>query len=96
MRLWSAGVSRILCVASSCEKGGLAGVLTGHSDWVFSVAFSPDGKLVVSGSVDKILCTGGLDVIREEAWPLYITTSGVRLCWELEEPKGPKGLLTIS
>ena len=22
---------------------------------------------------------------------LYITVSGVRLCWELEEPKGPKG-----
>ena len=25
-----------------------------------------------------------------EAWPLYRTISGVRLCWELEEPKGPK------
>ena len=37
-----------------------------------------------------ILCTGGLDVIREEAWPSYRTRSGVRLCWELEEPKGPK------
>ena len=38
-----------------------------------------------------ILCTGGLDVIRKEAWPFYRTSSGVRLCWELEEPKGPKG-----
>ena len=37
-----------------------------------------------------ILCTGGLDVIRKEAWPFYRTSSGVRLCWELEEPKGPK------
>ena len=37
-----------------------------------------------------ILCTGGLDVIRKEAWPLCRTSSGVRLCWELEEPKGPK------
>ncbi|KAJ1465568.1 hypothetical protein T484DRAFT_1922600, partial [Baffinella frigidus] len=34
--------------------------------------------------------TGGLDVIRKEARPLYRTSSGVRLCWELEEPKGPK------
>jgi hypothetical protein len=34
---------------------------------------------------------GGLDVIRKEAWPSYRTSSGVRLCWELEEPKGPKG-----
>ena len=37
------------------------------------------------------LCTGGLDVIRKEAWPFYRTSSGVRLWWELEEPKGPKG-----
>ena len=34
---------------------------------------------------------GGADVIRKEAWPFYRTISGVRLCWELEEPKGPKG-----
>ena len=37
-----------------------------------------------------ILCIGGLDVIRKEAWPFYRTTSGVRLYWVLEEPKGPK------
>jgi len=30
-------------------------------------------------------------VIRKEAWSFYRTISGVRLCWELEEPKGPKG-----
>ena len=29
---------------------------------------------------------------RKEAWPLYKTISGVRLCLELEESKGPKGL----
>ena len=34
---------------------------------------------------------GGPDVIRKEAWSFYRTISGVRLCWELEEPKGPKG-----
>ena len=27
---------------------------------------------------------------RKEAWSFYETVSGVRLCWELEEPKGPK------
>ena len=31
-----------------------------------------------------------LDAIRKEAWSFYRTISGVRLCWELEEPKGPK------
>jgi len=39
-----------------------------------------------------ILCTGGPDVIRKEAWPFYRTISGVRVCWELEEPKSPKEL----
>ena len=38
-----------------------------------------------------ILCTGGPDVIRKDACPFYRTSSGVRLCWEIEEPKGPKG-----
>ena len=37
-----------------------------------------------------ILCTGAPDVIRKEAWSFYMTIFGVRLCWELEEPKGPK------
>ena len=43
----------------------------------------------LSGSA-AILCTGGPDVIRKKAWSFYKTSSGVRLCWELEEPKGPK------
>ena len=30
-------------------------------------------------------CRGG----GQEAWPFYRKKSGVRLCWELEEPKGP-------
>ena len=29
--------------------------LKGHTDWVSSVAFSPDGKRLVSGSHDKTL-----------------------------------------
>ena len=35
------------------------------------------------------LCTGGADVIRKEAWHFYRIISGVRLCWELEEPQVP-------
>ena len=38
-----------------------------------------------------ILSTGGPGVIRKEAWRFYRTIPGVRLCWELEGPKGPKG-----
>ena len=30
-------------------------------------------------------------MIRKKAWPFYGTSSGVRLCWELDESKGPKG-----
>jgi len=36
---------------------------------------------------------GGLGVIRKEAWRFYRTIFGVRLCWKLEEPEGPKGPL---
>ena len=35
--------------------------------------------------------TGGPDVIRKEACSFYRTSSGVRLCWELQELEGPKG-----
>ena len=39
---------------------------------------------------DPMPSTGGPDVIRKEAWRFYRTSSGVRLCWELKEPKGPQ------
>jgi WD40 repeat protein len=40
--------------------------LEGHSDWVRSVAFSPDGQLLASGSDDKTI-------------KLWDPTTGVRL-----------------
>ena len=42
--------------------------------------------------VAVILCTGGPDVIRKGPWSFYRTISGVRLCWELEQPKVLKDL----
>ena len=74
--------------------------------------FSPDGKLVVTGSEANVKIwdarTGaevsnhgrcnfvkrGLDVIQKEAWLFYRTSSGVRLCWELEEPLSPEASQT--
>ncbi|PMD22940.1 hypothetical protein NA56DRAFT_687942 [Hyaloscypha hepaticicola] len=35
--------------------------LEGHTDWVMSVAFSPDGKQVVSGSGDNTVVSGSYD-----------------------------------
>ena len=32
-----------------------------------------------------------MEVLGGEVVSFYRTSSGVRLCWELEEPKGPKG-----
>jgi hypothetical protein len=40
-------------------------------------------------------CTGRLDEIRKEAWLFCRTSSSVRLYWELEEPKGPQGLVKM-
>jgi len=50
----------------------------------------PSEDTLLAGSA-AILCKGGLDVIRKEAWPFYRTIPGVCLYWELEEPNGPKG-----
>ena len=35
-------------------------------------------------------------MIRTEAWPFYRTSFGVRLWWELEELKGPKGPVSLN
>jgi len=49
------------------------------------------GKPVSDYEGAHVLHTGGPDVIRKEAWPFYRTISGVRPCWELEQPKRPEG-----
>ena len=40
---------------------------------------------LLAGSA-AILCTGGLNMIRKEAWSFYRTIFGFSLCWELKEP----------
>ena len=39
--------------AVDVESGEILRSLEGHSDWVYSVAFSPDGAKIASGSVDR-------------------------------------------
>jgi WD40 repeat protein len=40
VRLWDA------------QTGAFLRTLEGHTDWVWSVAFAPDGRLLASGSKD--------------------------------------------
>ena len=47
----------------------------------------PSRGLAPDAFVLVLMMFGGPDVIRKEALPFYRTISGVRLCWELEEPK---------
>ena len=78
-------------------EGSREGLNDGIPLWVFSRLAGPlwnDSHpfeyYPVAGSA-AILCTREPDVIRKEAWPFYRTSSGVRICWELEESKGPEG-----
>ena len=44
--------------------------LKGHSDWVWSVAFSPDGRRIVSGSNDKTIRVWDAETGEEVVGPL--------------------------
>ncbi len=46
--------------------GRLIRTLTGHRDWVFAVAVTPDGKQVISGSRDKTLKVWNLETGQEK------------------------------
>ncbi|BAZ20277.1 protein kinase [Kalymmatonema gypsitolerans NIES-4073] len=45
----------ISVIASKDSDVFLKRTLTGHSDWIYSVAISPDGKTLASGSYDKTI-----------------------------------------
>lgn len=62
----------------------------GHSDWVRSIAFSPDGQLLVSGSGDSRLILWNLDEQRkrfrtnfaehqDEVWSMAFNPDGTRM-----------------
>ena len=50
----------------------------------------PDWGYLFSRFLPRSSAPGGLNVIPKEAWLSCRSSSGVRLCWELEEPNGPK------
>ena len=50
--------------------------LVGHSSSVYSVAFSPDGKLVVSGSADETVKIWNFEMAAEVS-----SFAGVRSVW---------------
>ena len=54
-------------------------VLEGHTDWVNSVAFSPDGKCIVSGSDDNTICVWGTEMGKEISGPFEGHTNSVRV-----------------
>jgi len=51
--------------------------LKGHKDWVRSVAFSPDGKTIASGSCDNII---KIWTKKSDAWELIQDLTGHKDC----------------
>ena len=54
VRLWdvSAGVKAGMADVGKADTGQVRHILRGHRHWIWSIAFSPDGQTLASGSID--------------------------------------------
>jgi WD40 repeat protein len=66
-------------------------VLKGHTEWVASVAFSPDGKHIVSGSGDKTIRVWNADSGEVVSGPFEGHTH-----WVMSVAFSPDGKRTVS
>ena len=53
-----------------------------HSGWVMSVAFSPDGTKIVSGSFDKTIKVWDLGAQEPSKRPSFAKTDACWLVWQ--------------
>jgi len=70
----------LACLADKLEL--LSEKTNAHSDWVMSVAFSPDGSKIVSGSKDKTIKVWDSGAPRAQNRPFLAKTDAIWLAWQ--------------
>ena len=68
------------CLAGKLEM--LSEKTNAHSHWVMSVAFSPDGTKIVSGSVDKTIKVWDSGASEPSNFPSLAETDASWLVWQ--------------
>ena len=69
------------CLADTLEL--LSEKTNAHSDWIMSVAFSPDGTKIVSGSYDKTIKVWDFGAQEPSNRPSLAKTD---ICWLVWQP----------
>ena len=71
------------CLADKLEL--LSEKTNAHSDWIRSVAFSPDGTKIVSGSDDNSIKVWDLGAPREPSNRLFVAKTDA--CWLVRQAR---------